>query len=274
MLTRFAAFLVRATCTLGLMLAASAVASAEPVLDIKVDALSKQWTRSALLQHVHLRTITVNDDVAYHQTMHYQAIALRELIGDASTLAQLKFVASDGFVATIPGQLLASSAEPYLAVEAADHPWPALRPGGPSAGPFYLVWLAPARAKVSPEQWPYQIARIEHSTALHERYPQLLPKVADNTPAMRGLQQYEKHCAVCHALDGGGDARIGPDLNRPYSPTEYFQEAYLRKLIRNPADVRQWPNRSMPGFGPEVIDESQLDDLLAYLRHMATQRRP
>lgn len=80
------------------------------------------------------------------------------------------------------------------------------------------------------------------------------------------------HCAACHTINGGGDAAVGPDLNQPFNPTEYFNEPFLRKLIRDPASVRNWGRRSMPGFAPTVLGEAQLDDLLAYLRQMAVQR--
>lgn len=259
-------------CCSCLMLGMSAALAAEASLDIHVEALSRQWSRAALLAHPNARTITVADDVAYHRSMQYRAIPLRDLIGDTSQLAVIKFVASDGFVANIPGKLLASNGEPWLAVEASDAPWPALRAGGPSAGPFYLVWLAPAKAGVSPEQWPYQIAKIEHTSSLADRYPQLIPKVADGTPAARGLHVFLANCASCHQINGGGDANVGPDLNRPFSPTEYFQESFLRRLIRDPASVRNWQQRIMPGFSSEAINDSQLDDLLAYLGQMAKQR--
>ena len=67
-------------------------------------------------------------------------------------------------------------------------------------------------------------------------------------------------------------AAVGPDLNKPYSPTEYFQASFLTKLIRDPASVRDWGQRTMPGFSPSVLSDEKVEDLLAYLRHMAEQR--
>ena len=66
---------------------------------------------------------------------------------------------------------------------------------------------------------------------------------------------------------------MGPDLNMPHNPTEYFQPGYLRKLIRDPQSLRQWPQAKMPGFTESVLSEQELDALLAYLGHMA-KRRP
>ena len=147
-----------------------------------------------------------------------------------------------------------------------------MKPGGANPGPFYLVWLAPFKAGVSPEQWPYQIAAIAQSAALDKRYPQLLPGAGADDAARRGMQIYMANCAACHKLGGAGDAAVGPDLNQPYNPTEYFQEPFLRKLIRDPASVRNWGGRAMPGFAPDALSEANLDDLIAYLRQMARQR--
>ena len=52
-----------------------------------------------------------------------------------------------------------------------------------------------------------------------------------------------------------------------------IQPHALRQLVRNPSRVRNWPTQLMPGFGPAQISDADLDDLLAYLAHMAQQRR-
>lgn len=134
------------------------------------------------------------------------------------------------------------------------------------------MWRALEKAGISPEQWPYQIARIADAAPLEKRYPQILPKTVANSPEQRGMRVFVTHCAACHTINGGGDAAVGPDLNRPVSPTEYFKEPFLRKLIRDPASVRNWERRTMPGFTPSVLNDAKLDDLLVYLRQMAIQR--
>jgi mono/diheme cytochrome c family protein len=220
-----------------------------------------------------VRTIDVPADVAYHQTTRYRALPVAALIPDLAKIGSVQFTANDGFVANIPGALLAGPGQAWLAIEPADSPWPALKPGGQSAGPFYLVWLSPEKGGISQEQWPYQIAKIAAAAPLETRYPQLLPDAGANNAARRGMQVYAANCATCHQINGGGDAAIGPDLNRPYSPTEYFQEAYFRMLIRNPASVRNWSQRLMPGFSNAVLSDAKLNDLIAYLRQMARQRK-
>ncbi|MGB7480459.1 MAG: c-type cytochrome [Burkholderiaceae bacterium] len=263
---------------LALSLAANRAAAAEPVLEITHQGQTRHYSRTQLLAHPALRTIEIPADVAYKRPMLFRALPLSELLPQLGSANSVRFVARDGFAATIPAPLLRGGPDTHawLAVEPAKAPWPALKLGGPSAGPFYLVWTGADKMGISPEQWPYQILRIADSQPLTERFPQLLPQgtPAPNRPEWRGLQAFTVHCAACHQLNGGGDAQLGPDLNRPFSPVEYFQEPFLRRLIRDPAAVRDWSQRHMPGFAPHILPESELDDLLAYFRHMAAQRPP
>jgi mono/diheme cytochrome c family protein len=251
---------------------APAAVAAEPVLDIAIGQQLRHLSRGELLKNPALRTIEVPFDVAYQRKMRYRALPLTALIAQPAGIESVQFIARDGFVANIPGKLLAGGAQPWLAIEPARAPWPALKRGSPSAGPFYLVWLAPEKSGISPEQWPYQIAKIAQAAPLEQRYPQILPAAAADSAAQRGLQVFAANCAACHRINGGGDAAIGPDLNHPFSPTNYLQPVFLRRLIRGPAAVRDWPGRRMPGFAPSVLSDAQLDDLIAYLTQMAQQR--
>ncbi|HXA47536.1 MAG TPA: cytochrome c [Burkholderiaceae bacterium] len=253
------------------MLAVAGIAyAAESTLELNLGSAPYHIPRNALLFNPATRTIDVPNDVAYHRSMHYRALPLATLLGNLAPDASVQFTATDGFVANIPAKLLLAGGQPWLAIES-DDTWPPLKADGPSAGPFYLVWLKPEQGGVSPEQWPYQIAKISVVLPLESRYPQIVPKTA-SAAEQRGLHVYIANCASCHSINGGGDAAVGPDLNRPYSPTEYFQESFLRKLVRNPAAVRTWGQRIMPGFSADVLSDAQLDDLLAYLQHMAKQR--
>ena len=71
-------------------------------------------------------------------------------------------------------------------------------------------------------------------------------------------------------MNGNGAGSIGPDLNLPMNPTEYFEAKALESVIRDPASVRNWPRRTMPGFSEAAIPAAELSDLIAYLRHMST----
>jgi mono/diheme cytochrome c family protein len=77
---------------------------------------------------------------------------------------------------------------------------------------------------------------------------------------------------VCHTLNGGGDATVGPDLNIPYNPTEYLRPEALRRLIRDPQALRLWPGAKMPAFDSKALSDRELAEILAYLRHMADRK--
>jgi mono/diheme cytochrome c family protein len=88
-----------------------------------------------------------------------------------------------------------------------------------------------------------------------------------------GQDLFFAHCLVCHKLAGGGAAELGPDLNLPMSPTEYFQGRALKEYIRDPASVRDWPDRKMPAFDPAILSEADIDLIVSYLQHKAETRR-
>ena len=243
----------------------------ETFLSLTSGGRTVRLSRTELLASPDLRVIDVPASSDYQRPMRYQAIPLLALIAKA-TGESVQFKASDGFVANIPSSLLYGPSQPWLAIESPKAPWPPLSRDGISAGPFYLVWLMPEKAGISPEQWPYRVISIAEVPALENRFPALLPKTSANSPEQRGFRVFAANCSVCHKLNGAGDAAVGPDLNDPFNPTEYFQEPFLRKLIRDPASIRDWGQRVMSGSPASVVTETQLDDLLAYLRQMARQR--
>jgi len=242
-----------------------------------------RWQAQTLLSHPQARDVDVPADVAYQRPMRFKAVPLAVVLQgmgltDADTL---EVVALDGFVAQLPASLVLAKSpnapQPWLAVEPPGKPWPPLPGKTASAGPFYVVWLTPAaaRTKVTQEQWPYAVARLHRRQAPDLRWPQIAvaASVPADSPLRRGQAVFVQQCMVCHQMNGGGDATLGPELNHPMSPVEYFQPHALRQLIRNPASVRQWPGQAMPGFDTTQLSDSDLDALLAYLAHMATERR-
>ena len=239
----------------------------------------RQLDGAALASHPKAQDIEVPGDVAYRRTMLYRAVplavVLNELgLGPSDTL---EAVATDGFIAQLPGALVLAQEpgqpQPWLAIEIDSAPWPALPGKVASAGPFYIVW--PQSVGVRSEQWPFAVVRLNVRAAPDKRWPQIA--VSAQVPAgdrlRRGQSLFVVQCMVCHRMNGGGDAQVGPDLNLPMNPTEYFQPHALRQLVRNPSSLRNWPTQLMPGFGPAQISDAELDDLLAYLAHMAQQRK-
>lgn len=228
------------------------------------------------------RTIALVQDPAYRaRAMQYHAIPLTTLLQEHGFQKDdtVQFVALDGFVATLPARLLLATpdmAQPWLAIEPSDKPWPPLSANNASsAGPFYLIWTSPEKSRIRQEQWPYQISRIERVDSLEKRFPQLAPR--QDTPAdsavWTGFEVFKTQCSVCHRMNGGGEASIGPDLNIPLNPTEYFQPDALKQLIRNPAQVRTWPGSKMPAFSKDTLSDEELEALIAYLQAMTANRK-
>jgi len=260
-------------------LAAGAIA-AEPLLTVTAGGRTATHTPGSLLAHPAATTITIPQDVSYKRSMTYRAVPIAALLAGVAPNATLRFTASDGFAATLmAAPLLAAGdgARAYLAVEPADAPWPPLNAGDrATAGPFYLVWVRPERGRIVPEQWPYQVAQIEQTLPLAERFPAIAP-AAGLAPAgqvNRGFTAFAKNCMVCHTLNLGGDATLGPDLNVPFNPTEYLRADALRRLLRDPQSLRRWPAAKMPAFDTTILSDRELNDILAYLRHMTNRKVP
>lgn len=257
-----------------LLLCAGLAPAATLVVDTGNGA--RTFTTEQLLARPDVKEIEVPGDVSYHRTTRYRAIPLRALLAGVPTDAHLQFVALDGFAAEVPASLVLATegAEAWLAIEPPGTTWPALGDGKPSAGPFYLVWLHPEAGHVGPEQWPYQVASIRVLAAPAARFPAMQPAAAlpSDAPARRGFAVFQRNCLSCHTLNGQGDAKLGPDLNIPHSPTEYLRDDMFRTLVRNPQDLRHWPQAKMPGFDRKVLSDADLDDLVAYLKHMAGRK--
>jgi mono/diheme cytochrome c family protein len=270
--------MIRARLWLGGLLAVvAAAAPAQPALTVAIGGRTAIYTAPGLLALPSATTVTIPDDVAYQRSMTFRAVPVAVLLEGATPDDSIRFAAADGFATTLPAAALLAreGSIAYLAIEPADAPWPPLSAGeAGSAGPFYLVWAMPEKAAVASEQWPYRVVRIEAVEPLAKRYPMVAPaaRLAANDPIRVGFAAFQKHCMVCHPLNGGGDATIGPDLNIPYNPTEYLRPDALRRLIRDPQALRRWPGAKMPGFDNKALPDRELAELLAYLRHMADRK--
>jgi mono/diheme cytochrome c family protein len=265
--------LLRRLCLLALCAALPAHA-ADLIVDVGHGP--KTYTTAELLARGDARDVTIPADVAFKRTMRYRAVPLKALLDGVSPDDTLQFVASDGFAAQIPAASIirARGSEAWLSIENPAHPWPTLPEIKGDAGPFYVVWTKPEAMKIGPEQWPFQLASIRRQPPVAERFPAILPdpsiKVGD--PVQRGFVAFQHTCFACHTLNGQGDAKLGPDLNIPHSPTEYLREDLFRAYIRDPQSLRHWPQARMPGFDRKALSDQDLDDLLAYLHHMAGRK--
>ncbi|POP66950.1 c-type cytochrome [Pseudomonas syringae] len=245
-------------------------------LNLELEGNSQIWQTENLLNHPLSQTITIPKDVAYKRDMSYRAVPLAALLTGVAAGDHIQVIATDGFVAELSATLLLNTqgSRAWLAIENHSEPWPLLPIRDHSAGPFYLVWTDPQASDISPEQWPFQIASIKLRPHLSERFPALLPapELTADDPVKQGFELFQKHCMACHTMNGAGDAQFGPDLNIPYNPTEYFQEKFLKRYIRDPQSLRKWPQAKMPEFSVSVISDNELDMLTAYLKHMSGRK--
>jgi len=250
----------------------------EPTLGLQIGERSVSIARQALLSHPAIREVDIATDPSYRRTMRYRAVPLAALFAGFALpdSASLEGKASDGFVAQIPlaPALGQGGALALLAIEPADAPWPNLPGKNASAGPFYLVWTGEKAQGIGPEQWPYMLASLAIVQPPAARWPQIAVDRAlpPSAPARLGQELFVKHCFACHRMNGGGEATVGPDLNLPMNPVEYFQPQALRRYLRDPASVRSWPDQKMPAIGRDQLADAELEQVIVYLQHMASRR--
>jgi cytochrome c2 len=270
--------------TLSALLSASAepTATSSPKLVITVADREIVYTTAELLQRPDVETLTIADESAYpRQQMTFRAVKMASLlesvkVPDDSTV---EFIAVDGFTSAIRMALLRQRSPDqsvaYLALEDPEKKWPAQRFDPHSAGPYYLFWVRPRLSNISREQWPYRIASVHVKGVIEELYPRLVPAASlpQGSPAVKGYTVFVNNCLPCHTLNESGPSKVGPDLNYPMSPTEYFREGILRKFIRDPQSVRKNPQTTMGRFTEQILSEEELDQLIAYLEHMAALKR-
>jgi mono/diheme cytochrome c family protein len=271
-----------ATFLLALLLLAAPARAAEPRLLIEMGGASRSFSRDELLHHPAATEIAIPRDPSYQRPMRYRAVPLATLLAGTRLPPDqvLEAIASDGFVAGLPAELILQpkpgGAIAYLAVEPPDAEWPPLAGKTVSAGPFYIVWQRPAASDIRGEQWPYMVVAIRSADSPAKRWPGLAvdAKLPAGDPIRAGQTLFVTQCLVCHKLNGAGSASVGPDLNLPKNPTEYFRDAALHQYIRDPASLRRWSAMQMKGFDRAAMSDREIDLVIAYLRHMARRKAP
>lgn len=255
----------------------------DPELLIDAGTYKKIYKRSDLLKRSDLKTLTLKNDVSFpNRVMTYKAVPVTALFEGLviEKDAVIQFRCSDGFAAPISKDRLLNTnpaqSHAYVAIETLDHPWPPVKPGGPVAGPFYLIWPDAELSQIMQEEWPFQLVALEVKGSLASLYPKIFPAedLPLKHPVRHGMEVFVKNCFPCHTLNKQGAGQVGPDLNLPHSPTEYLAKPFLRQLIRDNQSVRSFPQGKMNSFPPEILSDPDLADLLQYLEHMAQHKRP
>jgi mono/diheme cytochrome c family protein len=223
-------------------------------------------TAADLAKRPAVRTITVYDP-AYKKNKTYRAVPLKDLLTAAyggswgeNVLGEVFFDALDGYRshARVSTLLIDGGMIAFSDVDVPD--WETIPGKGMKPAPFYLVWTGPEQGKGYP--WPYQVVGVK-MTLLEDEYPKALPKRADPESApVRGWAIFKRSCISCHAMscDGG---TVGPDLNEPRGITRYQRKSFLKAYIKRPSAFRR---TKMPDF--DELDNSELNDLMAYFDHM------
>jgi len=143
-----------------------------------------------------------------------------------------------------------------------------------SSGNIVIVWQRPAASGIRGEQWPYMVVAIRGADLPARRWPALAvdAKLPAGDPIRAGQALFVTQCLVCHKLNGAGSAAVGPDLNLPKNPIEYFKDEALHQYIRDPASLRRWSAMQMKGFEQEAMSDREIDLVIAHLRHMAQRK--
>jgi mono/diheme cytochrome c family protein len=252
--------------------------AAQATLEIVADKERLSYSQSQLLSRRDLHTLSTTDSEYKQRLTEFKAIPIADLLAGLTIpeLAVVQFNSSDGFSANLERSRLLSAdpkaSKAFLAIEDPRNPWPQLGGKAASAGPFYLLWMNPRASGIGPEEWPYQIVSIHILSDARSVFPDIFPATDAAPNVQKGFKSFQKNCFACHKMNGNGTASIGPDLNLPMNPTEYFEAEGLTALIRNPASVRTWPGMVMRGFSAAVIPDAELADLIAYLGYMSAHR--
>jgi mono/diheme cytochrome c family protein len=252
--------------------------AAQATLEIVADTERLAFSQSQLLSRRDIQTISVADSVYKQRFTRFQAIPIANLFTGLSIpeLAVIQCNGADGFSAILQKTRLFSTdpkaSKAFLAIEDPKSPWPHLVGETTSAGPFYLVWANPQASAIGREEWPYKIASFVILSDPHSVFPKVYPADDAALDVQNGFKSFQRNCFACHKMNGNGAGSIGPDLNLPMNPTEYFEAKTLASLIRDPASVRTWPAMAMHGFSEAAIPDAEVSDLIAYLRYMSTRK--
>lgn len=226
-------------------------------------------TTAALLAGIPAEEIRGYDPY-YKREKRFRALPLRRVLEmgfpGRADLADQEFIfrAADGYAAYMRGARAMDDGA-YLAVADLDNPgWEPIGPQRANPGPFYIVWKKPEQTDLETYPRPWQLAAIER-TRFDVAYPHTKPS-GDEPSALLGYALYRERCFKCHAVNREG-GRVGPELNVPQNVLEYRPEAQVRAYIRNPATFRYG---NMPPH-PD-LSETQMDQLIGYLRAMATRK--
>jgi mono/diheme cytochrome c family protein len=125
-----------------------------------------------------------------------------------------------------------------------------------------MRWNATARPSAA-EGWVarYVLGKWLRTNAPAERNP--IPPTAENLE--EGEHEYNEHCAVCHALDGSGQNRVGGDFYPPIprlnKGVSFLSDGQFYFIVSN--GIRM---TAMPGFATRHRSD-ELWKIILWVRH-------
>jgi cytochrome c2 len=251
-----------------------------PVLQIITADKSILLTTSKLLSHPALTQATINNDRAYpNKTLHHKVIPLCKLLAPFGVRQQdiIELISEDNFHVYVPALKVMdcskSASLAMLAIEPASK-WPIIDNNtGSTAGPYEIIWLHPERSYISNEYWAWSVITIKIIRKLDYKNV-LSPPQTTNPSIVNGYNIYISHCEGCHAINHKGKSSIGPDLNCPKNPLEYYPKInLLKKFIREPKSVRTLPKGRMSGSSIKSLSNNDLDDLIKFFTYIKTKKQ-
>lgn len=265
------AFVTRSFFALAILLiSASLMAqSANPVLTVDSGRGSQSLSLDDLRERLETRQIeVVNPDLG--RAVSYLSFSLADVLKlmDASDAEDLVFHCLDGYQSTTAA---ANVAKLDLRLAYGEDGIPgqwSLIPTGKTMtdpAPFIVVSANSSDSKVF--SWPFQMNRIE-AVSFASKFPLVLPTgVPANSAVARGFGIFREQCLKCHSVNLQG-GEIGPELNIPQNITEYRSTRFLRQWLHDPNQFRA--RARMP---PTELTPEEIDEVIAYLRHMARHKQ-
>ncbi len=237
-----------------------------------------ELSRSILAEDFTPRPVRVFEPYEKREVM-FEAVPLADVLDAVYSPSwrdekKIPFTCSDGYQPTVPAERLEDH-RAWLAMGRADRDAFTIekRESGEQktidVGPYYVVWENLSDEQIRQEGdygWPYQVVAID-LIASRDRFPHMVPPAGASEAVLRGFGAFRVHCSKCHKVNGDGGT-IGPELNPDPTSGEYYDPAFLRTWIVEPARIR--PKTRMPALNPALPNRAAVvADLVAYLEAMA-----
>lgn len=234
-------------------------------------ARAQVWKLKELKKKLSIEEITVFNP-EFQGTFTYKTFRLKDLlllsgVDAKSKVDELAFTCADGFSPTISYDK-ARELDLRVAFEEKKGGWTKVSHGKEkiTPGPFYVI--GKQRESYDVFQWPFQVVSLE-TIEFRERYGAIFPEgVSQESEEWKGFQFFRSQCLSCHSVNLQGGV-VGPELNVPQNITEYHDENYLIRFIKNPSAFQA--RNKMPAF--ERFPEADIRAVLSYLKLMKSQKR-